>query len=555
MAKPLVGKRPKAPKAEVTQTPELIFRKNFQDAYLEGRSNPALFARHFLDFDPYSGKDGFGQEDFLIKWLPTVEAIFNGGNRVGKSFLAGLCLLHKAFYRHYSPYYTDAKRSAFAPYLAMATSLTQSQANLAFDYAVQFAENSKRFRPFMNGEPIYSPHANMEIRTILENGESGISTIAARSLAKRGTYLLGQSISFILVDETAFIPGFTEIQDTVLRARLADQGGSLLKISSPNGHNHFFEEFIKWWNGNQYPIVRGSTAYQYLAYRLTTHDNPWVPRSVLEEISARMVPELYQQNIMAEFVTLSDFFSGDAIKKLYTDGTHSAIEIDPETPGAPFPTFPVEPTPNGRYAMGVDLGFKRDPTVVYIKDLETGRVVFVRELKHATPPTVRQAIVATYRNYHPVRTAIDSTGVGMTFVQALVEEEGMEDVEQFVFTSQSKIDILTRLQDAVYQRNFYFPFCPLTRKTIDELSFYRLDDKNIKQDHVMALALMNYAAEEALKRTKIYTEIDDALMVTPVSYDNRYAYDATMEEGGVVFHYDTELGIFVPDMGHYGGLL
>jgi phage FluMu gp28-like protein len=207
--------------------------------------------------------------------------------------------------------------------------------------------------------------------------------------------------------------------------------------------------------------------------------------------------------------------------------------------------------------MGVDLGFKRDPTVIYIQDLRNKKIVFVREIKHGTPPQVRQAILAHYREYLPLRTAIDSTGVGMTFVQDLVEEHGLENVEQFVFTAPSKIDILTRLQSAVYQRAFYFPFHPLTRRTIDELSFYRLDDKNIKQDHVMALALMNYAAEEAAKRSTILTEINDNLLVTPVSYVGGYAYDAELEEyeGGVRFVYDADLGILVPDEGRYGGLL
>lgn len=482
----------KVKKAQIppTEIPNLIFRKTIQESFIAGHTNPASFMRDFLDVDPYEG-----QEDFLLKWQSTVEAILDAGNRVGKSFIAGGALLWKSIYRHYSPHY-QGKRSKYAPYVAMATSLTQGQAELAFNYALQFSE-SARFRPFVEGT-VKNPFPELRLRTRLEDGSESRATVTARSLQNRGVNLLGLSISFLLVDETAFIPHFKDIEDTVLRLRLADQAGSLLKISSPNGRNHFFKMWNDWWHNNQQPDSR------YLSYRLTTYDNPWVSRDYIEEQRKRMRPELFQQNVMAEFVSISDFFGQEAIAKLY-EGVEGAV------PAAPI---------NGHsYVMGVDLGFRRDSTVIIVLDITdeaTAKVVYVKELANLSQPIVEQAILQAYNIYQPVKSAIDATGVGLTFTEQLVKEHDLQNVNQFIFSKPSKLDTMTRLQTAVFGEELKIPFNDATRPLVDQMSFYQLDDNKLTQDYVIAIALANVAREEALTRTKFNNKIDPTLRFIPI---------------------------------------
>lgn len=490
-----------------------------QDSFIAGLHNPAIFMRDFLDVDPYEG-----QEDFLVKWQSTVESVLDAGNRVGKSFIAGGALLFKAIYRHFSPHYTG-KRSKYAPYVAMATSLTQSQAELAYNYALQFSE-CKRFRPFVEGT-VKNPFPELRLRTRLEDGSEARSTVTARSLQNRGVNLLGLSISFLLVDETAFIPHFKEIEDTVLRLRLADQAGSLLKISSPNGRNHFFKMWSDFWHNNQQPDTR------YLSYRLTTYDNPWVSKEYIEEQRKRMRPELFQQNVMAEFVSISDFFGQDAITALYED-------VQGEVPAAP--------KEGHIYAMGVDLGFRRDSTVILVFDITdetSAKVVYVNELANMSQPVVEQAIVQAYNIYQPVKSAIDATGVGLTFTEDLVKDHDLKNVNQFIFSKPSKLDAMTRLQTAVFNKEIKIPFNNATQPLIDQMSFYQLDDSKLTQDYVIAIALANIAREEALSRKVFYNRIDPTLRFIPIRGGSAPSHLVSKSEdfdelAGITFDIDSQ---------------
>jgi hypothetical protein len=181
--------------------------------------------------------------------------------------------------------------------------------------------------------------------------------------------------------------------------------------------------------------------------------------------------------------------------------------------------------------------------------------VYAKELQSAPQPLVASEILQAYNLYRPSKTAMDATGVGMTFVDDLVREYELENVIQFVFSAPSKLDLMTRLQGAIYRREFIMPFCQETRTLIDQLSFYKLDDKKIKNDHPIALALTNLAREDFLRDGLIYSEIDPGLMVTPVwnggqsiPSDLLYGNDDFLPDNGVAFTVDPKTGLFVPMM-------
>ncbi|HMO58359.1 MAG TPA: terminase family protein, partial [Roseiflexaceae bacterium] len=274
--------------------------KALQDALVDGYENPAQWARDFLDVEPYPA-----QEAFLLKSRDCAETTLVAGNRAGKTHLSGVMLLWRAFYRYISPYLAPEKVSPHVTYKAVSTSLTHDQAKLAWNYALTFTE-SKRFRPFLQ-DVVHSPFPTMTLATRNEKGEKVKSEVWARSLAKGGVYLLGQSISFLLVDECAYVPKYPTIEDEVLRMRLADQGGSLFRVSTPNGRNHFFNAYQSGLTGDP----------RFYSQTITTWDNPHVSRAFIESMKERMVPEYYAQNVMGEFVSLSDFFKLEVIQGLY----------------------------------------------------------------------------------------------------------------------------------------------------------------------------------------------------------------------------------------------
>lgn len=498
--------------------PAQIVRKTLQDALIDGYENPAQFARDFLDLDPYPA-----QETFLVKSRDAAEANFVAGNRVGKSWVGGVELLWRGFYRYISPFTAPDRASPHVSYKAVSTSLTLDQAKLAWNYAVTFAE-SKRFRPFVT-DTIYNPFPTMTLRTRNEEGDWVLSEVWARSLAKGGLYLLGHSISFVLVDECAYIKGYPVIEDEVLRMRLADQGGALFRISTPNGRNHFFNYYQGGLTGDP----------RYYSQRVTTWDNPYISRPFIAEMKERMLAEYYAQNVMAEFVSLSDFFKLESIQALYEEQDYS---------------LPLEPEAGATYVMGVDLGAMRDPTVVIVwrVDKQPAETVFVGEVRNANWRTSREFAANTYGTYRPVVTLVDATGVGAPIAQQLIDEDGLTGVEQFVFSAASKPEIMVRLQDAVQRKKFVFPYVQQTKEMINQLSFYRLDDKNIAQDYPIALALVNLARERYEARHSMRTELYDDLRAVDVLQGGLAVggVDPDLMGNGTLFEHDWRTGLFIP---------
>lgn len=497
--------------------PAIHVKDTFEEALVAGYKNPAAFARAFLDADPYPA-----QETFLRKSKDTSESNFVAGNRTGKSWTAGVVLLWKAFYRHIAPHRMPEHPSPHVSYKAVSTSLTLDQAKLAWNYALTFSE-SKRFKPFVR-EVKQSPFPEIHITTRDAKGDTVNSEIWARSLAKGGLYLLGHSISFVLIDECAYIRGYPVIEDEVLRMRLADQGGSLMRISTPNGRNFFFDKFQEGEKGD--PRV--------YSQRIATYENPTVPKAVLEEMRERMLPEFYRQNVEAEFVSLSDFFKLEDIQKLYEDWDYS---------------LPVEPVKGATYVMGIDLGAIRDPTVVIVwrVDKQPYETVFVGSMQNQQWRASREFAARVYGTYLPAATYIDATGAGKPVAQQLVEEDGLAGAEQFIFSHTSKPEIMVRLQDAVQRRRFVFPYVSATREMVQQLSFYRLDDKAISQDYPIALALVNAAAEQLNRSRGTTTEIYDDLACMTVHSGGNSIAGADDFGPGALFRLDPQSGLFIPN--------
>jgi uncharacterized protein (UPF0297 family) len=507
----VVGEVPRA------TAPGLIKVKALQDALIDGLANPAQFARDFLDCTPYPK-----QEEFLLKSRDCVEANFSAGNRTGKTWTDGIILLWRAFYRYISPFTAPEYTSPHVTYKAVSTSLTHDQAKLAWNYALTFSE-SKRFKPFV-ADVVHSPFPTITLVVRDERGEKVKTEIWSRSLAKKGVYLLGQSIGFLLADECAYIPDYPQIEDEVIRMRLADQGGSLFRTSTPNGRNHFFTYYQQGGSGDP----------RYYSQMLTTWDNPYVPRAFLEEQRERMLPEYYAQNVMGEFVSLSDFFKLEHIQQLYN--------------GVDYP-FPMATDTQGVYVMGVDLGAAQDPTVVCVLriDVEPAQLVFLLGTKNTNWRAQRALVATVWGDYKPAKTYIDATGVGAPIAQQLIEEDGLQNTVAHIITHANKPDTLVRLQDAVQRRKWVFPFNSETKELISQLSFYRLDDKGIKQDYVLGAAMMNLAWEDYLRAGQFSTTIYPDLAAIDVLQNGRGLGGVEMTgRTGTLFTYDARTGMFLP---------
>jgi hypothetical protein len=209
----------------------------------------------------------------------------------------------------------------------------------------------------------------------------------------------------------------------------------------------------------------------------------------------------------------------------------------------------------------------RDPTVCYVLDITgspiaTPRLVGVYEVKDGSWKSARALANTVYRKYGPIYTAIDATGAGRPVSQQLIQEDGFEHAEEFIFTASSKPDLMTRLQDRVQRTGIKFPYVQATKELVAQMSFYRLDDKQLTQDHVIALALANYAYEKARKAIELETTLyDDLNFITVRSGGRDVPADLISGSGyqmgpGLIFAVDPDSGLFYPmGEGDIDGLL
>ena len=511
---------------------EIIVKKTFAESLAAGATSITSFANDFLDVQFYTK-----QAEVMDNSLDATEVTFVAANRTGKSFSAAVWCIHRAFYQHLSPYMRPEKLSWKNTYKIFTTSLSQDQANIVFNYIRSFVENVKMQR-FVE-DLVMSPFPELTLRT-KASGEWRVSKIGARSLAKKGVHILGHSLAGVLVDECAFVPDYEYIEEMVLRMRMAEWGGTLFRISSPAGKsNHLYRFFLKGWDPHR-PNQINEKDPRYYSAKLSTYDNPYISKAFLREQEQRMDPLMYQQNVLGEFVDSFDYFSMLVIQGMYEDAEWS---------------LPEERKPGRVYVLGADLAALRDATVVFVLDVtepHSWRVVYVGEIRQASWPSVREFVKGVWGMYSPVVSTLDATGVGAPIVDQLRDEDGIPGIDAFVFSSSSKPDLLTRLQDAAQRKKIKFPFGPATRRLIDELSVYKLEDKGLSTDYVMALALAHRAGELYHRKNYVDTTIYDDLAVVPVGFGGRAVPNDLIlsrdeeYEGGLKFRIDPETGIFLP---------
>jgi hypothetical protein len=133
--------------------------------------------------------------------------------------------------------------------------------------------------------------ARLDSREIaVVNLGGGTSVLRAKS-ADRPALLLGEALDFLVVDEAARLK--RDVWEGHLCQRLIDRDGWSLLISTPNGPGWFYEQFRLGQRGRD-PGVE--------SWSMPSSANPHLDRATLEAEQARLGPERYAQEFMAQFL-------------------------------------------------------------------------------------------------------------------------------------------------------------------------------------------------------------------------------------------------------------
>ena len=154
----------------------------------------------------------------------------------------------------------------------------------------------------------------------------------------------GRNTGLIIRDEDAFISD--EVMKVIRPVRLSNSAKELVG-STAAGRNHFYKDFH-------------SDVYE--SYKVTSYDNKFLNKEDLDEEKKLLTQPEFDQEYMAEFI--DDRYS-----------VFPQVLIDAATSFNGH--FIESPENNTEYFMGIDLGKKRDSTVIMIGHMGSDNHIYV----------------------------------------------------------------------------------------------------------------------------------------------------------------------------------
>jgi hypothetical protein len=455
----------------------------------------AAFAR-LLGLDPHPGQERVWREMLLRDttafrpfWMTVA---ISAGNRAGKTLLVAVAVLHHAVFKMgmRPPAAFDEKeleQFSRMPYDWYHFGIQQEIGELLYHAIVQLLEGTHEAQrhkgcPLVDSlGPIakYDQKERGEYRWIQIDPVLGGAQIHFRTTAERGVGSLGKDMSGISFDECGFERNLSFIVNEVLHNRRLSTGGPLWLISTPSeGFTEFADE---WKRGDPDNPLKEPDR---ISFRLSTRENIGygVDRQVFDRIVRGIPPHLIPQNIDGYFIQgRSAFFDAQAVDRMFVDGL-------PEERGR---------EPQHRYIQGVDPAAVYDATWSLVLDATVdGRAEGVRATRRQGKQKVVDVaamVVSTHRAYTgdgaACETAVDITGMGgKVFRELLGDLHPFRGVE-FGGTRKQKMRMLTDLKGLIEQGRLRFPRSGAWLELRKQLMAYILDDRNIEQDAVMALAV------------------------------------------------------------------
>lgn len=460
-----------------------------------GRTDVKFFAARWLGIDGNPGQSKWWAacaERDESGWRPRyLTTVVSAGNRAGKTLAMAVLCFHHAFYKLglKSPERTqeDALRWMSQPYDWYHIGIQQETAELVYRELVSILEG---IHPAQKGKgcPItkeiggiaaYDKKYRGEYPWIKIHPQFGGANIHFRTTQDKAKALLGKDMHGISFDEAAFEPYLDLIYQEVLNLRRLSTGGPLHFIGTPTEGQNFYADL--WERGDERNPNRDP---QFISFRLSTRDNvgyglsPDTFDAILRQQDAYLIP----QNIDGEFIEAREsFFSAQSVEQCFF------VDLADD----------VAPVSGRRYVQGVDPGISSDATwAVTIDYTDRQGMRGVRARRRSGKQSIA-AVVNMVRESHLLynegrsfcTTVVDSTGMGgRLFQQEFSVVRPLRGVD-FGGTKAKKVEMLNDLRAVIDKKQLRFPKSGPWLELRKQLLGYRLDDRKLETDAVMALAI------------------------------------------------------------------
>lgn len=282
--------------------------------------------------------------------------------------------------------------------------------------------------------------------------------------------ILGEAFDLVICEEAARIA--PDVWGETIMPTLADYDGRAMLISTPRGHNWFWQEF-------QRGLADGKEQASFTA---SSHDNPNPQiRKAFELARERVSERTFQQEWMAQF--LAD--GGGVFRNVEAAATAE---------------YQASAIPGHQYVIGADWGRTVDATVYMVVDVTLQAMVHCDRMTATDFQTQRTRLAALSEKFNRAPVMPEYNSIGGPQVEAL-QLAGLA-VQPFITTNATKAAIIDRLALAFERGAIKILNDPLV---IGELQAYESErlpsglirygaPEGMHDDTVMALALAWYAA-------------------------------------------------------------
>jgi hypothetical protein len=479
---------------EASIDPEKVLTGQFAADLAQGRWDVPFFSDRFLGVRLHPGQIEFSHAYLmrdLTGWRPRFfDLALAAGNRAGKTLIETICHFHSTFYKMGLPPPLLSSRSSLAKWNSAAyewyhLAIAQETSELAYielrrllagtheaqkggcpltdELGPQVVQMDKKYR---------SEYLWAQIHPVFGGG-----TIHYRTTGEKAIGSLGKDMNGISYDECGFDPNFEFVVNEVLHMRRLSTGGQLWLVGTATEGLTAFAD--AWAEGD--PMAPDKKPDKY-SLRMSTRLNIGygIEQTVFDRLVSQMPQDLVPQNIDGEFLEgRSSFFAQSAVDAAFVN---DLPEMAPALPAR-------------RYMQGVDPALTFDSTWSLVLDGTDPEHVVGVSARHQIGRTTGPVIAALVTNQHMAytgRATTCATGVDTTgFGGALFRDSLPIPIHSVEFggTRGRKLKLLIELKAALEKGKLRFPRSGPWLTVRRQLLGYRLDDKKLQTDAVMALAV------------------------------------------------------------------
>ena len=313
-----------------------------------------------------------------------------------------------------------------------------------------------------------------------------------RTTEDKASAIQGVRANGASIDEPAFEDHLKQVMEEAVKLRLISTGGPLWLCGTPNGINDYFEvvsEILDVAVNTIHPRVWEAPKERLALVWSHIQDNVGygLTQEQVDFMEGDVDSTTKEQQLRGAFITSLDAFFVPQEKVLLAFQAGMPEEREPEV--------------GHKYVAFWDPSISSDPTVLIVLDVTKPTWIgayFQRWEKPMSSRDLYQEMWAVHKKWNGVRTRLgrsqcitgfDATSMGGAIIKS--ELQRMSPRRPVNFAGHVKMDALTNLRAA------FFSHLKLPASWIRvrrEVLSYRLDDKKLIQDCVMALAGATYVA-------------------------------------------------------------